>query len=603
VGSLCAAGTFGGRLQSSESQGLDQTEPQAPVPSPSVAEGGLPHESYSKFKALIFKISTRGILITTRSLERQAGDMLTAPLECFQRARSLEVGQVLPAGSWHLSDMPQLDSLEEDGQNNQAKRRKKASKKQQQKDLKKIRVVIIGQYVEKKGRMIRSVRTAAWPLQPFQGAAQALSSFAGRQISKEMEPYRHAAEDVMTQHVRQALLTPPSLLELQPLPLDHKRLNSPGSELQDMFPAIQSLADAKVRLRSVPGGADALVPQHSLHLRSMGQAPHEPASVTMRSCSLFLEGELIRTLIFRIGFPLDVLEQGGWDRAMSQGWKFVRHVASLASDVRRSFPDEKRWCLLVRDACMGASSRILALTDVTQGATYGTSSGSTQPLNSRRSESRPKRKVNGTEKELEHGLQLAALGRWRALASSLLQLAKADLLSMPAPGSSEGDNLMQVYHTSLDMSDTCDELYNPKCQDLWEVEQQERQEAKKPHLDMLHRRPALLPSLGLVVGVEGEYSKCTGGRSSIWSLAGLDLFEDPALEMAGIAGDQGTVADSRADDENLPSLGVDRESQGKEQNEKKERERLSCVLRSSPHAVDVLEYLASGLKDSCIYFS
>eukprot|EP00967_Tisochrysis_lutea_P139278 scaffold252764_cov18-Tisochrysis_lutea.AAC.2 len=53
------------------------------------------------------------------------------------------------------------------------------------------------------GRMIRSVRTAAWPLQPFQGAAQALSSFAGRQISKEMEPYRHAAEDVMTQHVRQ----------------------------------------------------------------------------------------------------------------------------------------------------------------------------------------------------------------------------------------------------------------------------------------------------------------------------------------------------------------------------------------------------------------
>eukprot|EP00967_Tisochrysis_lutea_P103285 scaffold155820_cov13-Tisochrysis_lutea.AAC.1 len=73
--------------------------------------------------------------------------------------------------------------------------------------------------------------------------------------------------------------------------------------------------------------------------------------------------------------------------------------------------------------------------------------------------------------------------------------------------------------------------------------------------------------------------------------------------MAGIAGDQGTVADSRADDENLPSLGVDRESQGKEQNEKKERERLSCVLRSSPHAVDVLEYLASGLKDSCIYFS
>eukprot|EP00983_Pelagomonas_calceolata_P055780 1144287-Pelagomonas_calceolata.AAC.3 len=54
------------RLQSSESQGLDQTEPQAPVPSPSVAEGGLPHESYSKFKR---KVPTTGAYISplTRS--------------------------------------------------------------------------------------------------------------------------------------------------------------------------------------------------------------------------------------------------------------------------------------------------------------------------------------------------------------------------------------------------------------------------------------------------------------------------------------------------------------------------------------------------------
>ncbi|KAF5840906.1 hypothetical protein DUNSADRAFT_15106 [Dunaliella salina] len=700
------------RLQSTEkelqSTDHEQAEPQAP--GPAVAEGGLPNESYSRFKvgmalacrvvqlrpgqgafvqllptdwaetvppkmaylpqsefthgapknfaienvlpkgalikAHIFKISTRGILISTRSLEKRAGDMLTAPLECFERARSLEVGQILPADSWHLSEMPQLDNLDESGEDNQAKKRKKAIKRLVRKGYSnKLRVVIADQYtLTKKGRLIRNVRSAAWPLQPFQGAAQVLSSTTGKRWEANMEPYVDAAEDVMSQHVRQALLTPPSMLELQPISQDREMPISPSSDLQDAFPAIHSLAAAQVRLRSVPGGADALVPQHSLQPRSMGRAPHEPASVTMRSCSLALEGELINKLVFIIGLPQGVVVLESWHRAIPLGWgrtAYVSGVAHLASDMRRTFPDQKRWSLLVRDAFMGASSRILALTDVPHGPAYGTSSASTQP-SSTLSGSSPEEKVNKTKMELEGGPQLgfsgrrAAIGRWRALALSLLQLAKAEFLSMPAPSNPEGCDRIQASDSASDSLVVTPEVAGmfgmhdiyPYSGEERQHEQQESREAKKAHPDTLHRHPALLPSLALVAGVGGadrvrdgvesdaQGSKDQSGLSSIWSSAGLDLFEDP-VRRAGSACGQGDEADNHADDEygvvRLPPMTTEShslENRQKRQEEKqrereerrkeKEREHLSSVLRSSPLAADVLEFLACGVRDSCM---
>lgn len=76
----------------------------------------------------------------------------------------------------------------------------------------------------------------------------------------------------------------------------------------------------------------------------MGRAPHEPASVTARACSVSLEGELIRCITQRIGLPRGSLNP---QRPYEGQHEVVRgsplpYDATLVSQMRVSFQDNRR---------------------------------------------------------------------------------------------------------------------------------------------------------------------------------------------------------------------------------------------------------------------